>query len=251
MPRSSIDLSADLGELPGEDGRRLDRELIARVSTAHLATGAHAGDKASMARGAEACAASATRLGAHPSYPDRDGFGRRRLSLSPGAVAASLLDQLGALEEAAAPSGLAIESIKPHGQLYHDLSDDEELARTVFHALARRSTKTFVVLAAGSHALSVATELGLRVVAEGFCDRAYDERGRLVDRGQPGAMLREGAQVGDQVRQLVTEGLRVEGAHVEVTSLCVHSDGPDALGAVASARAALDDLGVAVAAPVL
>ncbi len=247
--RTSIDLSADVGELPGAPGRELDDALIARVSTAHLATGGHAGDAQSMARGAAACARYATRLGAHPSYPDRDGFGRRRLALSSVEVVASLLGQLDELSGIAAEAGLSIESIKPHGRLYHDLSEDHELADFVFGQLAVIWPGAVVVLAAGSRAAAWASEVGLRVVAEGFCDRRYDARGALVDRAQPGAVLTNAAEVADQVRALARGGLVVHGGRHPVDSLCVHSDGPDALATLETARRALDDEGIAVEAP--
>jgi len=159
-----------------------------------------------------------------------------------------VLGQLDALRGAASGSGLAVQSIKPHGQLYHDLSDDEELASAVFAALASRWPEAVVVLAAGSRAARWASSGGLRVVAEGFCDRVYDDRGALLDRAQPGALLRSTDEVADQVRALARDGLVVGGARVSIDSLCVHSDGPDALAILDRARHVLDAEGIAVAA---
>jgi UPF0271 protein len=245
----SIDLSADVGELAGEVGRRVDAALIERVSTAHLATGGHAGDEASMRLGAQACAAASTRLGAHPSYPDRAGFGRRRLSLDPRAVVASLVAQLEALSEAAAPFGLTVESIKPHGQLYHDLGEDDVLADAVFDALRSRPGAPVVVLAAGSRAAERAAARGLVVVAEGFCDRAYDRAGSLRARTEPGAVLAEPELAARQALELALRGLGVGAGRVAVDSLCVHSDGPGATEVLDAVLVALAGAAIAVSAP--
>jgi UPF0271 protein len=240
----SIDLSADVGELRGSEGRRLDAALIAAVTTAHVAAGAHAGDAATMAFGIDRCAESGTRLGAHPSYPDREGFGRRRLELDDGAVVAAVLEQLAVLDSLASGRGLVVESVKPHGQLYHDLSDSEPLATALFEALARRRHRPVVVLAAGSIAATLATEAGLVVAAEGFCDRAYDGAGGLLARSEPGAVLADPDEAARQALELASEGLAVGGRRHVVRSLCVHSDSPGALAVATAVRARLEAAGI-------
>lgn len=243
----SIDLSADVGELRGSEGRRLDAALIAVVTTAHLAAGAHAGDATTMAFGIDRCAETGTRLGAHPSYPDREGFGRRRLELDDDDVAAAVLEQLALLDSLARGRGLAVESVKPHGQLYHDLSVSEPLAVALFEGIAKRRHRPVVVLAAGSRAAAMAASTGLEVVVEGFCDRAYNESGVLLARGEPGALLSSPEEAARQALTLASEGLAVGGRRHEVGSLCLHSDSPGAVAVATAVCARLESAGIELA----
>jgi len=133
-----IDPSADVGEIEGPVGRALDAALMARVTTAHIATGGHAGDRDSMRASIEACVVSLTRVGAHPPRPDREGFGRRRMGADAHLVVDSLAVQPGEIDEIAQELAAVVESITPHGQLYHDLGEDPELVAAVAAWLSRR-----------------------------------------------------------------------------------------------------------------
>ena len=242
----TIDLSADVGELLGMSGRGLDRALSEVVSTVHIATGAHAGDEGSMRAALQSCRLTGARVGAHPSYPDREGFGRRRFALSLEELLTSLRSQLDALDLLAREEGVVVTSVKPHGQLYHDLSEDEALAEAVFQMLLERDVS--VTLAAGSRAVARARVHGLAVLEEGFCDRRY-RQGRLVPRDEGGALLTDPRDAARQAIELVTTGLVADDGVHEVTTLCVHSDGPTVLELVAAVRAALERSGIAIAAP--
>ena len=242
-----VDLSADVGELEGPQGRSLDASLIAAVSTAHVASGGHAGDATSMRAAAEACREFGTRLGAHPSYPDRAGFGRRRLGLSSSTVIESVLEQIAALESVAASLDLSVRSVKPHGQLYHDLSQDEALAAELFSALGELPGRPVLVLAAGSRAASQAASSGLRVLEEAFCDRRYEPSGELASRARPDALISSPTLAAAQAARLATEGLLLEGRARPVQMLCVHSDSPGVLGLLAAVRTALLAAGVSIA----
>lgn len=208
-----------------------------------MACGGHAGDASSMAATAEACAEAGARLGAHPSYPDREGFGRRRSSLSATAVAEAVCEQVAELSEHAAAAGTGIESIKPHGRLYHDLSSDPELAEAVLSAL-RDAGHGRIVLAAGSRAIDVAAELGLSVDSEGFADRRYGATGALLERSEPGAVLADPEEAAAQAVALATRGIETATGRVLVDSICVHSDSPGAPATLASVSAALRRAGV-------
>src|SRR4051812_6840952 len=122
----AVDLNIDLGELPDEP-----RELYALATVANVACGGHAGDTASMARAGSFCVSKGTRVAAHPSYPDREGFGRRTLDLSPDAIEAAVASQCQALQAIARRMGYPVTAMKPHGALYHDASRDERIARAV------------------------------------------------------------------------------------------------------------------------
>ena len=247
MGDRTIDLSADVGESPSSEGRSLDAALIEQVSTAHIACGGHAGDAASMAAAIDACLATQTRVGAHPSYEDREGFGRRPTDSSPRAVAESVIDQVRALREIATRSGTDVLSVKPHGQLYHDLAADPDLRAAVLGALATLDPVPLVVLAAAAPSRPLPQPPGVRIVAEGFIDRRYDSSGQLVARSEPGALLIDPEAAASQAARLAAEGIRVDGIRVPIVTLCVHSDSPGALGSLLRARASLEGVGFSIA----
>lgn len=244
-PVSSVDLSADLGEAPGSEGRHLDRALMAIISTAHVACGGHAGDVESMQLAVEAALENGVALGAHPSYLDREGFGRRRPSIRPEEVVTAISEQLAALDEIATALGTRVVSVKPHGALYHDLSSDTELADALFDLLATRQGR--VVLDAGSVAAARAGSRGLVVVAEGFCDRRYEDSGALASRENTNAILLDPVLAGRQALELARHGLTARSARVD--SLCVHSDHPRAPEIAQTVRMTLESAGINVSAP--
>ncbi len=244
----SIDLNADLGELPGPDGESLDEALLAVVTSANVACGGHAGDPASMLRVCRAAAEQDVRIGAHISYPDTAGFGRRSISMPHDALAESLSHQFAALQAAAARAGTAVSYVKPHGALYHDAATDHEVASVVVSVIA--GTGVGVLSMPGRTLLDLARESRIASYTEAFADRGYRPDGTLVPRDQPGALLADEAQVIDRV---VALALRrpiptASGATVVVAadSICVHGDTP---GAVRSARAiarVLSDEGISL-----
>ena len=242
-----VDLSADIGELSGTEGRAHDRLLLHHLTTAHIATGGHTGDVSSMRESVNACRLAGVRVGAHPSYPDREGFGRRRFHLAAEEVIESVDGQITALRMIANECGGEIESIKPHGQLYHDLSNDAELQDAFFDLMRRQSTP--LVLAAGSPAATAAREAGLAVTAEGFCDRTYDAAGSLLSRDHEDALMTNPESAAQQARELVERGLMVEGTAVTIDTLCLHSDTPGAVAVAQAVHAVLKEAGVLVAAP--
>jgi len=241
-----IDLNADLAEhdmLTVEDLALLDH-----VTSASLACGFHAGGPAVMRASAAACVARGVAIGAHVSYRDRIGFGRRALDQTPGRLAADVVEQWEALVAEVAAEGGTVTYVKPHGALYHRVAADPEVAAAVVGALRGRCG---VVVAPPASALAApARAAGIRVVTEGFCDRGYDARGRLVARGRPGALVEDLAGVRAQARSLAVERgvATVDGDWValEVETLCVHGDHPGAGMRAQAAREALDLGGVEV-----
>lgn len=243
-----IDLNADLAEhdvLTPEDVALLDH-----VTSASLACGFHAGGRAVMRDAAEACVDRGVVIGAHVSYRDRIGFGRRALDQAPGRLAADVVEQWEALVDEAAAAGGRVAYVKPHGALYHRMAADPEVALSVVGALSGRCD--VVVAPPGSLVEEPARDAGIRVVPEGFCDRGYDAAGRLVPRELPGALVEDLAGVRAQARSLaVDRGVgAVDGGWValEVETLCVHGDHPGGDARARAARAALDLAGVVVAA---
>jgi 5-oxoprolinase (ATP-hydrolysing) subunit A len=219
-------LNLDAGELPDET-----EQLWGLFDVVNVACGGHAGDAASMARVAAFCAASRVRFGAHPSYPDREGFGRRTLAIEPAALRDAVAAQCAALAEVAAAHELRVGTIKPHGALYHDAAAHEPIARAVLEGAASALGRGFVVIGPAAGALrEAAAALDLGYAREGFADRRMRGDGTLVPRSEPDALITDPAAAAAQAAHLAAS----------VDTLCVHADTP---GALAIARAVREALG--------
>lgn len=218
-----IDLNADLGETKG------DLDLMEVVTSANVACGGHAGDEVTMAAAHAAARAHGVVVGAHPSYADREGFGRRERHDPPEAVAAEVLAQVTALASLG-----EVAYVKLHGALYHRANSDAALADALVAALETTAVRHLLALP-GALATAGARR-GFLITVEGFCDRAYGPDGSLVDRAEPGALLHGEAALDQAVRLVGTVG-----------SLCVHGDSPGALDLARAVRRRLESEGVVVA----
>lgn len=242
----TIDLNADVGEMDPD----LDARILAVVTSVNIACGGHAGDDASMSRVAALAAAAGVRIGAHPSYPDRENFGRTRIHIQATDLTALVRDQILAL---AANSPAPVEYVKPHGALYHDAAADPGLAKALVDAVLAASEHLGHRLALmgqpGARYLQRAHAEGLGVITEGFADRAYRHDGALVPRHEPGAVLTEDAAVMEQVTALARGAVKTaDGTLVAVRaqSVCVHSDTPGAADLARRIRTHLDASGIRV-----
>jgi UPF0271 protein len=224
-----------------------DEALLDVVTSANVACGFHAGDPATMLRTCRAAASRGVTVGAHPSYSDLVGFGRRHLELSAEELVAATVYQLGALDACCRAAGTRLAYVKPHGALYHDVSRDSTLARAFVLGVVEVAPLA-VLGPAGSELLKAAAELGLATAAEVFADRAYRADGSLVPRGESGAIVDDADAVAERVVGMVTAGtvLAVDGTLVPVVadSICLHSDTPGAVALARRVRAALVDAGV-------
>lgn len=246
----SVDLTADVGEY--EDvTTSVDVALMDSVTSVHVACGFHAGGPDVMRRTVDLAVSAGVVLGAHPSYPDREGFGRRDLPLRAAEVADQVLYQVGALDALAHTAGTQVRSVKPHGALYHRVATDLEAVAAICEALRAYSPELCLVLPAGSPALEVAGDAGMTAAGEGFCDRGYLPDGRLVPRRAAGALITDPEQAARQSLSLALQRRvrAVDGTvvGVEADALCVHSDTPAAGPLAARIRRALLGAGVAVA----
>ena len=208
------------------------------MTSVNIACGFHAGDAQTMRAACEAAVAAGATIGAHISYRDRAGFGRRDLLVAAETVAAEAVEQIEALRAAAASAGGRVAYVKPHGALYHRASSDRDSAAGLVAVAATR--RLAVVAFPGSALLACAREAGLLAVSEGFADRAYAADGTLVPRTEPGAML--AAEAAARQAVALAEG-RLGG---EVRSICIHSDTADAAALAVQVRAALATAGVDV-----
>jgi len=218
-------MNLDAGEHPDEP-----EELWAMFDVLNIACGGHAGDAASMDRVVRWCVASRCAIGAHPSYPDRLGFGRRTLAIEPTALASTLLDQCTALAAIAAHHGHAVEYVKPHGALYHDAAGSDAIARAVVTAAQAAFGDRVVVIGPPDGALrEAAAARSLRYASEGFADRRMRPDGSLVPRTEPGALLDDPTEAAAQAHALA--------AHVD--TICLHADTPGALAIAGAVHRAL------------
>ena len=239
---AAIDLNADLGETVDGVPTADDEAMFAVISSASVACGGHAGDTASMREAVQRAARHRVAIGAHPSYPDRERFGRMPVAMNPAELTASVSGQLAALQDA----GADIRYVKPHGALYHGAGSDAELAAAVLASvqqLSERLGRAVPVLGMGAVLAAAAQAAGIPFVHEAFLDRGYRADGTLVPRGEPGDLLHDPAQVAARAVQLVREGTvqSVDGATVpcSAASLCLHGDTPEAVEMAHAVRRAL------------
>lgn len=223
-------LNIDLGELPGEA-----EDFYALAHVANIACGGHAGDEVSIRQALERCARHGTRAGAHPSYEDREGFGRRALEVAPEVLRAQLAGQCARLAEQAKALGVAVAFAKPHGALYHSANRSLPLAQAVVAAVSEVLGPRVTLIGPDSGALSqAARQAGLAYAREGFADRGTLPDGTLIPRGQPGAVITDPQVARENALRLAQSGT--------IDTLCVHGDTPGALAVARTVRAALDSL---------
>lgn len=240
-----IDLNADIGELPGDEGRALDAAILASVTSCNIACGGHAGDAESMRATLRLAKAHGVRAGAHPSYPDREGFGRRAMEISLEDLEASLAEQLVALLTEAANEQVHISHLKPHGALYNEAAQDAGLALMIAGVTSAAGIKKLVGPPLSKLELA-ASAYGLEYIGEGFADRSYQKDGQLTPRSEPGAVLHEEA---DQIQQAleIASGkvMTVIGKQIElpVQTICLHGDTPGAQKNAEEIRNALIEAG--------
>jgi 5-oxoprolinase (ATP-hydrolysing) subunit A len=214
-----IDLNADVGERPGAEGVAADAEIIAAVSSANVACGFHAGDAETMRAVCDIAVLKRKRIGAHVSFLDQEGFGRREMDVEPEILRDQVVQQIKALQIIATAAGGEVGYVKPHGALYNQAAVDAAYASAVAEAIASLDSSLKLLGPPDSKLLAAAAARGLEGVAEGFPDRGYQPDGTLVPRTEPGAILDRDAAL-EQALRLANEG--------RVRSLCIHSDTPGA-----------------------
>jgi UPF0271 protein len=242
-----INLNADLGESFGAWTMGEDAALLGVVNSANIACGFHAGDPLVMRNTVRTALAAGVGLGAHPAYPDLQGFGRRPMTLAPAELEAVILYQIGALAGMAAAEGGRLSHVKPHGALNNQACEDAALADVVARAV-RDFDRELVLLAPALSELQAAGQrAGLAVAAEIFADRAYTDAGTLVPRSRPGAVIHDtGAVVAHVLRMLQAGGIVAVSGKLLPTamhSICVHGDTPGAVDNARRLRAALQAAG--------
>lgn len=243
-----IDLNADLGEGAGHDD-----QLLQLVSSASIACGFHAGDPVSILASIHAARDYGVAVGAHPSFADRENFGRKEVDLPPGEVFAIVAYQLGAFRALATATGTRVNHVKAHGALYNMAVRDEKLAEAIARAVLTIDSSMLFFAPGGSIFERVAQLANLRVVREVFADRNYLADGSLVPRTRPDALLRDPEEAAKRVIRMLRERRvrSVDGTDVEVQpdTICLHGDTPGAVDFARTLRSRLEANGVIISAP--
>ena len=240
-----VDLNADLGE-----GCANDEALLQRVSSANIACGFHAGDALIMQQSVRLAMKYGVAIGAHPSFPDRENFGRSAMQLPPETVYAQVVYQLGALAAITRAEGGKMIHVKPHGMLYNQAATDAVLADAIARAVFDVDPTLRLVGLAGSELIRAGERAGLQTRQEVFADRRYQSNGALVPRSQPDAMIDSDQQALEQTLTMVQQQkvLSREGVWVPVKAdtVCLHGDGEHALTFAMRLREAFDEQGIEI-----
>jgi UPF0271 protein len=248
MRLSCIDLNADLGEGAGNDVA-----ILPLISSVNIACGLHAGDPATMLDLVQLAKTHNVSIGAHPGYADHEHFGRREMRLSEREIHALVLYQLGALHAICIAENIPLHHVKPHGALYNQAAKDPAIAASVLEAIKSFDPRLRVYGLSGSLFLEMAKARGLKTVAEVFADRSYAPDGSLTPRSEAHALLEDPAAITAQVLGFVQrQSVRTSsGADIalEVDSICLHGDGPHALGFAQTIHQVLSEAGIQIKAP--
>ena len=228
-----IDLNCDMGEGETDASAALDRDLMQFISSCSIACGGHAGSEHSMRQTAASALNAGLRIGAHPSYPDRENFGRQSMSISESALSAAITEQTAALNAIVTELGGELSFVKPHGALYNDMARDAELTSLVVTTIKAFDPTLKIMGLAGSHCSAICENLAMLFLGEAFADRRYADDGQLSPRSQDGAVITEPETAVEQIISIV-EQARVESINgkwlpLQAQSVCVHSDTPGAL----------------------
>lgn len=248
-----IDLNCDMGESFGAYKLGMDEEVIQYISSANVACAWHAGDPSVMDHTVAMAVEHGVGVGAHPSYPDLLGFGRRNMDCTMEDLRNYVVFQIGALQSFCNVHGTKLQHVKPHGALYLTAVENEEVARIVAEAIVSVNSELLYVALAGAKGelmRRIGQEVGLKVVYEAFPDRAYTPEGTLLSRRQPGAVIKDPQEVSERALRMVKEGvvIAVDGTTIplEAQTLCVHGDTPTAVDLVRSIRKTMEADGVVV-----
>ena len=243
-----IDFNCDMGESFGTYKMGQDEEIIKYITSANVACGFHAGDPNWMRKTIKLAEEYGVALGAHASFPDLAGFGRRNMAVAPVEAKNDIIYQIGALT--AFTSAKKLQHVKPHGAMYNMAVRDEALARAIGEAILEVDPEIILIALAGSQWVDIAMDMGLRVAREAFADRAVNADGTLVPRSKPGSVIEDVDEVAQRSIRMVTEGkvTAITGDEVALSAdtLCLHSDTPNSIHLASYIRSALEAEGVEI-----
>ena len=233
MAANIIDLNCDMGESFGVYKLGMDEEVINYISSANIACGFHAGDHNVMQTTVRIAAENEAGIGAHPAFPDLNGFGRRKMDIDLEEIKNLITYQIGSLSAFAKARNRELQHVKPHGALYNMASSNYDLAAAAAEAVKKIDEDLIFVALGGTKLYKAAEDIGLRVAFEAFADRAYSEDGTLASRSEEGAVLEDSRVIKKRVVKMITENevRTISGNVISVNpdTICVHGDNPEAL----------------------
>ena len=238
-----ININCDLGESSKLHTTKNDPLLLNIVNSANIACGYHAGNRASMEKTIEISKKNKVSIGAHPSFNDKENFGRKKLNLSPLEITALVIDQVNILSEIAEKKEIKVTHIKPHGALNNMACEDYELAKNISESIIQVNKDLIFLVPTGSQMEKAGKKLGLRIAAEIFADRNYEDDGNLVSRSKKNAMIVDPTIAKKHVIKMVeNQSLNCySGKQIpcEIDSICVHGDGKNAVNTAKKIREGL------------
>ncbi|WP_458460335.1 LamB/YcsF family protein [Paenibacillus sp.] len=248
----TLDINCDLGESYGVYRTLSDETILPLITSANIACGFHAGDPATMRMTVESALEHQVAIGAHPGLPDLQGFGRRRMEITPREAYDMVVYQIGALDAFVRASGGRMHHVKPHGALYNMAAEDAKLAEAIVEAIYQVQPELYLYGLAGSELIDAANRISLRSVSEVFADRTYGADGKLTPRSHAGAVIEESGQAIAQVLRMVKDGVVVSTdgtlVNIKAETVCVHGDGANALTFAQEIRRVLESEGIKLSA---
>lgn len=229
----SIDLNCDMGESFGAWRMGRDAELMDFVSSINIACGFHAGDASVIRKTVETAINKKVAIGAHPSFPDLQGFGRREMKMSPQEIFDTVLYQIAAVKGICEAFGATLRHVKPHGALYNQAAKDEKLARSICEAAKAIDANLILFGLSNSFLIAEAEKLNLKTASEVFADRTYLADGSLTPRNEPNALIADTEKAVSQVVGMISEqcvtAANGEKVSLKAETVCIHGDGENAL----------------------
>jgi UPF0271 protein len=242
----TIDLNCDMGESFGRYTLGADVSVMPLITSANIACGLHAGDPSVMRLTIRLAKQQGVSIGAHPGWPDLQGFGRREMAFSADETEAVVIYQVGALAAFCRAEEAELRHVKPHGALYNQAARDPALAAAIARAVRSFDPRLILVGLAGSAMIHAGLALGLRVAQEAFPDRRYNPDGTLMSRTKAEALITDPQEVAAHAVSLAREGINFGGRHIEVDTICLHGDHAHAAENARLVRLALGESGIEV-----
>tara|TARA_Y100001970_G_scaffold109698_1_gene137005 strand:- start:1730 stop:2503 length:774 start_codon:yes stop_codon:yes gene_type:complete len=243
-----ININCDLGESSKLHSTENDPLLLEIVNSANIACGYHAGDKPTMEKTVEISKKNNVSIGAHPSFYDPENFGRKRLNLSSNEIKKLVIDQINILSNIASNKGTKVTHVKPHGALNNMACEDYDLAKTISESIMQVNKELIFLVPTGSEMEKAGKKLGMRIAAEIFADRNYEDDGNLVSRSKKNALITDPEIAKKHVIKMVENqalncysGKKIS---CEIDSICVHGDGKSAVNTAKQIREGLIKSGV-------
>ncbi len=229
----SVDINCDMGESFGNFNIGNDEAIFPHITSCNIACGMHAGDPYHIEKTINLALENGVQIGAHPGYPDLQGFGRRVIPMAQDELSAFIKYQVAALQGMVSSAGGTLAYVKPHGALYNEIANDKTVAETVFKAIKSMDPKLKIMGLAGSHVEEILGTIEMDYVAEAFADRRYEADGKLRSRSLPNAVIYDAISAAQQVVAIVekgeTETLEGEKVFLKANSFCIHGDNPGAV----------------------